>query len=197
MEQAWSDNRLTAEGSLLHSNVDNPLYRQLNNGVITLRSVKVASKELGLYGVTDAVELLPEEDINKVAMCHPGYPGRWRPFVVEYKHGSPKRDECDEVQLAAQVMCIEEMYGVTIPESALFYFETKHREVIPIDRELRSLTKILAREMHEVFESGTTPSPCYKKHCKRCSLYDLCLPEMEKCTSVTTYLKNNLYEETS
>ena len=27
MEQEWDDNRLTAEGALLHKNVDNPAYR--------------------------------------------------------------------------------------------------------------------------------------------------------------------------
>ena len=28
VEQQWDENRLTAEGQLLHQNVDNPAYRQ-------------------------------------------------------------------------------------------------------------------------------------------------------------------------
>lgn len=42
IEQQWDENKLTAEGMLIHKNVDNPSYRQLNNGVATLHSVHVA-----------------------------------------------------------------------------------------------------------------------------------------------------------
>ena len=59
IELLWEDNRLTTEGNILHENVDNPFYRQKNGDVITLRSLHIASKELGLYGITDAVELIP------------------------------------------------------------------------------------------------------------------------------------------
>ena len=59
IEQQWDENRLTVEGQLLHSNVDNPSYRQKNGDALTLRSVSIASKALGLYGITDAIELLP------------------------------------------------------------------------------------------------------------------------------------------
>ena len=43
IEQQWGENRLTAEGQLLHQNVDNPAFRQKNGDVITLRSVHIAS----------------------------------------------------------------------------------------------------------------------------------------------------------
>jgi len=55
IEQQWGENRLTAEGQLLHQNVDNPAFRQKNGDVITLRSVHIASHSLGLYGITDAI----------------------------------------------------------------------------------------------------------------------------------------------
>lgn len=73
IEQQWAENRLTAEGNILHENVDNPFYRQKNGDVITLRSVPVASKTLGLYGITDAVELMPA-DSSADAITHPKYP---------------------------------------------------------------------------------------------------------------------------
>ena len=56
LEQQWDDNRLTIEGQLLHKHVDDPFYRQKCGDHITLRSVHVASRELGLYGISDAVE---------------------------------------------------------------------------------------------------------------------------------------------
>ena len=58
IEQHWEENRLTVEGRLLHKNVDNPSYRQKNGDVITLRSVPISSKTLGLYGYSDADERL-------------------------------------------------------------------------------------------------------------------------------------------
>lgn len=42
IDQQWNENRLTTEGHLLHSNVDNPSYRQKNGDTITLRSVSIA-----------------------------------------------------------------------------------------------------------------------------------------------------------
>ena len=61
IEQQWNNNRLTAEGELLHKNVDDPTYRQKNGDTITLRAVHIASHTLGLYGICDAIELLPSD----------------------------------------------------------------------------------------------------------------------------------------
>lgn len=196
IEQQWDENRLTAEGQLLHQNVDNPAYRQKNGNVITLRAVHIASHTLGLYGVTDAVELLPSDSPTN-AITHPRYPGFWKPYPVEYKRGHRKPDECDEVQLAAQVICLEEMYGIHIPEAALFYHETRYREVVTIDESLRNLTYELSEAMHKTFESGFTPRAEEKRGCRSCSLIDICAPELTKKTSVAYYLKNILDEETA
>ena len=84
IEQQWDENRLTAEGHRLHQHVDNPAYRQKNGEVIILRSVQIASHTLGLYGVTDAIELLPTDNPSD-AITHPRYPGYWKPYPVEYK----------------------------------------------------------------------------------------------------------------
>lgn len=196
VEQQWADNRLTTEGSLLHDNVDNPFYRQKNGDRITIRSLHIASKELGLYGIADAIELIPANATEK-SISHPRYPGAWLPYPVEYKHGHSKNDECDEVQLCAQAICLEEMYGVSITEGAIFYFETRRREVVKLSEELRNITCQCSEEMHRIYSSGKLPIPVKKKYCRSCSLKDLCQPNMTKCVSVDTYLKQNLYEETT
>ena len=196
IEQQWEENRLTAEGQSLHHNVDNPAYRQKNGDVITLRAVNIASRYLGLYGVTDAIELLPS-DGPADAITHPRYPGFWKPFPIEYKRGHRKPDERDEVQLAAQVICLEEMYGINIPEAALFYHETRHREAVIIDKHLHQLTHELSVAMHRTFESGSTPKAKERKDCGNCSLMDICVPELSRKTSVAYYLKKALDEETS
>ena len=196
IEQQWEDNKLTVEGELLHRNVDNPFYRQKNGDTITLRSLHVASRELGLYGVTDAVELVPS-DSPIDAITHDRYKGYWKPFPVEYKRGHSKPDQRDEVQLAAQVMCLEEMYGINIQYGALYYDEMKHRETVVISNALRQTTAQCAKQMHEIFKSGIMPKAIKKSHCRNCSLTNVCMPETSGCTQVKTYLKNNLYEETT
>lgn len=196
IEQQWAENRLTTEGQLLHKNVDNPFYRQKNGDTITLRSLHIASKRLGLYGITDAVELIPS-DSPEDSITHNRYPGYWKPYPVEYKRGHSKPDERDEVQLAAQAMCLEEMYGINIPYGALYYDEVKHRETIAISDGLRKTTQQCAKQMHDIFKSGIMPKPVKASHCRNCSLKDICMPEMSDCTQVKTYLNNNLYEDTA
>lgn len=131
IEQQWNDNRLTIEGQIMHKHVDDPFYRQKCGDFITLRAVNIASHELGLYGIADAIELIPVST-SENTITHPKYPGRWNPIVVEYKHGKPKRNEVDEVQLAAQVMCLEEMYDIHIEYGVFFYGEIRHRVSVDI-----------------------------------------------------------------
>ena len=194
IEQQWAENKLTTEGNILHQNVDNPFYRQKNGDAITLRSLHIASKELGLYGITDAVELIPSASPEN-AITHNHYKGYWKPYPVEYKRGHRKPDERDEVQLAAQVLCLEEMYGINITYGALYYNEVKHREIINISEPLRRTTRQCAKQMHEIFKTGIMPKANKKRHCKNCSLKDICIPEMSDCTQVSYYLNNNLYED--
>lgn len=196
MEQQWADNRLTAEGTQQHQHVDDASYRQKCGDYISLRAVNIASHELGLYGVSDVIELHPTDDeVNSI--CHPKYSGRWIPYPVEYKHGRPKHNEVDEVQLAAQAMCLEEQYGVSVGWGAFFYHEIRHRQEVEITPCLRDIVRQCVREMHDVFRSGLLPPIHQGSHCKRCSLCDLCMPDTVNHPAASTYLKRNLYEETT
>lgn len=196
MEQQWADNRLTVEGKLLHKNVDDTAYRQKCGDYVCLHSVSIASVELGLYGLSDVVELHPADD-EIDSIVHPKYPGRWLPYPVEYKHGCPKKNEVDEVQLAAQAMCLEEQYAIHIGWGAFFYHEIRHRVEIEITPNLRYVVKKCAEEMHAIFKSGRLPAIVQGRQCNRCSLKDLCMPGTANQPSATMYLKHNLYEETT
>lgn len=195
VEQQWNDNRLTVEGEVMHRHVDDPFYRQKDGDTIVLRAVSVASRNLGLYGITDVVELIHSDSPHN-AITHPKYQGYWKPHPVEYKRGRNKPDERDEVQLAAQVICLEEMYGISIDYGALYYGETRHREEIHISDSLRTLTAQLAKEMHEIYQQGRTPRAVKQPHCKNCSLVDLCIPQLTQKNRVSHYLNQYLYEET-
>lgn len=195
VEQQWEDNRLTIEGQILHKHADDPFYRQKCGDFITLRAVNIASSELGLYGVADVIELQPSSS-SENSIKHPKYSGLWKPVVVEYKHGKPKRNEVDEVQLAAQTMCLEEMYSIKIPYGMFFYGELRHRVIVDISEELREIVKQCAKDMHWYFENAITPKADCGKHCEKCSLKDICLPKISKnCTTVKSYLSRNLYKE--
>lgn len=196
LEQQWEDNRLTAEGDILHKHVDDPFYRQKYADCICLRSVSVASSLLGLYGITDIVELHPADD-EANSMRHPQYQGCWLPYPVEYKHGRPKKDDIDTLQLAAQAMCLEEMYHLSIPRGAIYYAQIKRRVEIEFVPELRSNVETCSKAMHDIFHEAKIPPIAYGKHCERCSMNDICMPQSGNTAKASCYLKKNLYEKTS
>ena len=66
-----------------------------------------------------------------------GHRGLWKVLPVEYKRGKDKSDDCDILQLAAQVICLEEMLGCSIEKGCLYYHAIRHRRDIPITEELR------------------------------------------------------------
>ncbi len=180
----------------MHQHVDDPFYRQKMGDHICLRAVSLASKELGLYGVSDIVELHPT-DSDENSIIHPSYPGRWEPFPVEYKHGKSKHDDVDIVQLVAQAMCLEEVYGIRIHRGAIYYGATRRRLDVEITDELRDIVKAYARNMHDIFQSGRTPCATKRPYCRSCSLLDICMPDSAYKDSASNYLKQNLYEETT
>ncbi len=113
IEQQWAENNLTIEGNWMHQKVDDPTLMNRNKGIVTLRSVTLVSRRLGLYGISDVVEMVASSS-GQNAIQHPKYPGFWQLIPVEYKRGKPKKDQIDEVQLCAQAICLEEMYNVSI-----------------------------------------------------------------------------------
>ena len=162
IEQAWEENRLTAQGRVLHENTDRPGDRSAGTeGGRIATAVPLHSRRLGLYGVADTVEFLPDGT----------------PFPVEYKRGKPKPDTRDAVQLCAQALCLEEMTGREVPRGALFYGETRRRFPVEFDAKLRVETEGLARDTFFMIRSGQTPPATYDAaKCDACSLISLCRP---------------------
>ena len=123
VEQQWKENVLTAEGRIMHQRVDDPFFTETRKGLITARSVPVASYRLGLSGVSDVVEFTPSPDGVKL----PNREGLYLPAPVGYKRGKQKHDHSHEAQLFAQGMCLEEMLSVAIPQGYLYSGEIRHR----------------------------------------------------------------------
>ena len=193
IERQWQENALTAEGRIMHKRADDPFFTETRNGVITARSVPVASYRLGLTGVCDVVEFTasPEGAPDSVAL--PGRAGLFRPAPVEYKHGKEKRDHSDEAQLCAQALCLEDMLSTTISHGYLYYGEIRHRVEVELTVELRTLVKDMADEMHSYFQRGYTPRVKTSKACRSCSLADVCLPRLQdKTIAASTYITQQI-----
>lgn len=196
VEQLWADNLLTADGSLKHKNVDNPKFREKNNSdIITLRSIHLYSSTLGLKGVADAIEILPESDVPQAKKTLLGCK-QYIALPIEYKRGHKKANDCDRIQVAAQAIIIEEMLGISIEKGAIFYWEERHRELFDIDQRLRTLVFNISDEMHLLSSEGRTPAPNYSSKCRACSLNELCSPKINK-HSASKYNSKYLYEETT
>lgn len=172
VEQVWAENRLTAEGRVLHERVHDA-GAESRGEVRTVRGLRLRSLRLGLSGVADVVEFHADSEGVPV----PGLRGTWTPFPVEFKRGRPKPDGCDDIQLCAQAMCLEEMLDAAIDEGALFYGQPRRRHPVAFDEALRARTEELARRTHELIGSGRTPPAVYAKKCDSCSLFDLCKPQ--------------------
>ena len=160
IEQVWSENRFTAEGRRAHDHVHSAGH-ETRGDVRVARDLSLRSLRLGLIGKADVVEFHGAT-----------------PYPVEHKRGHSKTNRCDEVQVCAQALCLEEMLGKPVPEGALFYGEPRRRTLVTFDPALRAETEAAAARLHRLLESGRTPSAVYDKaKCERCSLLDSCKPK--------------------
>jgi CRISPR-associated exonuclease Cas4 len=195
IEMQWAENVSTIEGHHLHENCDDPFAGESRGDLLILRAVPLISRRLGLTGRADVVELQRTENevAEKGTISIVSKPGKWLVIPVEYKRGKPKPDECDEVQLCAQAYALEEANKIVITRGYLYYGETRHRIEVVFSEELRKRTEELASRMHELFDSGITPLPKLASYCKSCSLFDICIPGMNRNNqSVSRYLEQSL-----
>ncbi len=177
VEGLWAEDGATAEGRILHERVD-AARPETRPGVRVARGLQLRSLALGVAGKADVVEFA-------------GSPPR--PYPVEYKRGKPKAHRADEVQLCAQAICLEEMFGAPVPEGALFYGATRRRQGVSFDAELRALSSEIAAAARAMIGSGRTPPPVRTPACRRCSLEALCQPaRLEKPPRVAGWLAAQL-----
>lgn len=190
IERLWDDNRFTAEGTILHERVDSE-ERESRKNVRIARGLRIRSMRLGIWGQADVVEFHRVTDTEN-AINLPDTQGKWKPYPIEYKRGKPKTNRCDEIQLCAQALSIEEMLGVTINEGALYYCTPKRRTVIEFNADIRSETEATICRLHELIRSRQTPKAIYSDKCEQCSLKDICLPKISNYGTVMDYVEQEL-----
>jgi len=132
---------------------------------IHARSITLSSIRLGLIARMDLVE---------------GEGNRVTP--VDYKRG--KRPHAargaydpERVQLCVQGLILEE-HGYTCEEGILYFAQSRERVRVPLDEELRALTRSAIDGLRLIAAGGQIPPPLEDSpKCARCSLVGICLPD--------------------
>jgi CRISPR-associated exonuclease Cas4 len=166
LEQQWEENRFTAEGRVLHERVDAE-HHESRRLFKQEYGMAVRSLQHGLIGKCDLVELWYSKDwsVEKVS-------------PVEFKRGRKKADDTDRVQLCAQVLCLEEMFGIAIEGGQFYYLQEHRRTNETVDASLREKTTALIERIMKIRETGETSMAKYEKRkCDNCSMIDWCMPK--------------------
>jgi len=177
VEQAFDENVFTMRGNAAHERVDDPGFETFE-GVRAERALPVWSERLRLVGKCDVVEFHPDGRI----------------YPVEYKHG-PKREKIhDDIQLAAQAMCLEEMTGKAVTHGAIYHHGSRRRREVAITQELRGKAEETVNAIRAMMDSGKLPPPVNDARCKECSLKEICQPQVVAKRAAQHSLRETLFE---
>lgn len=183
LEQAWEENRFTAEGRVLHERVDIE-HHETRKLFKDEYGLAIRSLEYGLIGKADLVEIEKNPD------------GTYKKInPVEFKRGRKKEEDCDRVQLCAQALCLEEMFAMPVTEGQFYYLQEHRRTSLVFDLRLREKTRQLIGRIREINSSPLLPQADYdKKKCDCCSLVDICMPKALDSggKNVSRYIKGQL-----
>lgn len=166
LEQQFADNLHTARGQAVRLLVDTPSC-EVRHGVRVERALPLWCERLGLIGKADLIEFYPDGTV----------------FPVEFKHGRKRGRVADDLQLAAQALCLEEMLGRLVPLGAIFHASSHRRREVAITPELRALVEQTTGAIRQMLTSGRLPPPVNDARCKKCSLHELCQPEIVAAAS--------------
>jgi CRISPR-associated exonuclease Cas4 len=160
VEGIWSDNAHTTLGPLLHDHTDEPGY-ETDGNVTLLRALPLYSSRYGLVGKADMIEM---------RACVP--------IPVEYKKGKRRQFENDDIQLCAQALCLEDMFGVAIMAGCIYHAASKRRRKVMFDAQLRCETLQTIDAVRRLLTVSHVPPAVLTPRCNGCSLRDVCLPEL-------------------
>lgn len=156
LEHVWDENVYTLRGNAAHERADEPITRA-ERGRRVERGLPIWSERFGLQGRADVVE----------------FDRSGTPYPVEYKQGG----KAAELQLCAQALCLEEMFGHPVPEGAVYLVKERRRVAVALDGALRAATLAAIEEVRAMLRSGALPPAVHDRRCARCSLLDACVPQ--------------------
>lgn len=169
IEEIYEENVFTIQGNIVHKRVDNE-NNYYNKSKKVENSLPIWSEEYGLYGVEDTVEF----EGNKI-------------IPVEFKSGKKKNKLADDIQLAAQAICLEEMFVTKINSGYIYYDKSRKRREVAVDEKLRNELTDTIFSVRKLLIKKKTPKPVNDQRCNNCSLKDYCLPDLS--SRIENYLE--------
>ena len=176
IEQTFDENLYTLRGRTVHQQVDE-VESVTERGVRVERAMSIWNKRLGLIGKADVVEF--HDDV---------------PYPVEYKHGSRRQKEHDDLQLCAQAMCLEEMTGQVVPRGSIFHHKSRRRREVIFTPELRKQVEEAVTAIRALLAAKQLPPPVNDQRCEKCSLKEACMPQVIEEQGREKRLLANLFE---
>lgn len=176
VEQTFDENLYTLRGRAVHKQVDD-VESVVERGVRVERALPIRNRRLGLVGKADVVELHGEV-----------------PYPVEYKHGSRRQREHDDLQLCAQAICLEEMTGQAVPRGAIFHHKSRRRREVIFTSALRRQVEEAVTAIRSLLAEKKLPPPVNDRRCEKCSLKEACMPQVTESRNREKRLLANLFE---
>ncbi|MET7769286.1 CRISPR-associated protein Cas4 [Nocardia sp. NPDC005366] len=160
-EGYFESNTDTVRGDLAHAAVDRGGNLTGRDGARLWRSLPVRSDRLGIHGICDTVYRGPD---GLIPIEHKS--GRYRP-------GGPA-----DLQVAAQVLCLREMFDQPIPHGEVFAGATRRRYEVRVDEAIHTAVREAVEGIRCRIDNPEPPPPLVAdRRCERCSLRPGCLPE--------------------
>jgi CRISPR-associated exonuclease Cas4 len=179
LEGEFANNLHTQRGNAEHERVDRAAHATTRDGARVEYALPIWSDRLGLIGKCDVVEFWPDGVV----------------YPVEYKHGPRRAWLNDDLQLAAQALCLEEMLTTTITRGAIFHAGSKRRREINITDALRDDVASAVSAIQEMLANQRLPDPTADtRRCRECSMKDICQPEAARALRSGTAGLGSLFE---
>lgn len=182
LEQSWEDNEYTAAGMVSHQRTHDARIEKRGE-LVKLYGFAVQSERLNISGVCDCVEASAENNGAEI----PELPGRYLLYPLEYKHGVVRDETEYNVQLCAQAMCLEEMFGIGIPLGAIFYIDAHRRSEVALDGALREKVEDSVSALRFMLATLKVPPAKKTAKCRKCSIANPCMPDVR--SSAALYMK--------
>lgn len=180
VEGEFRDNVHTVSGTLEHERVDQQAGES-KTGVRVEYALPIWSDALGLSGRCDVVEFHPDGSI----------------YPVEHKHGKRRQWINDDLQLAAQALCLEEMTGKPVIRGAIFHQQSRRRREVVFGEDLIRAVRETVVQVRALLNKGICPPPLKgsdTRRCVECSLRTICEPELIGADTPIRQLAETLFE---
>ena len=182
IDRAWAENMFVTKANLMHERVHEPeqYYGAKGKKAYTSVPVYCDQEAYNLYGITDCIELIPDQE--GVPVDKSGK--RYRLHIVEYKPTMPKGQlyrEDDLMQIFAQKICVDFVFGGD-SEGYIYYADVRKRIRLPLQENYDlydEKLKTLLQEMRDCLKKGFIPEIRKGQNCNGCSMKDLCMPALK------------------